>query len=156
MILNRQREVRVTLASLGRFLGRVKSAIGGRRRGADISVCLVSEAEIKRLNRVFRGKPRPTDVLSFPAAAQHAPSGNGRARLRRAEARARSAYLGDIAISPATARRNAADNGRTLEQELRALILHGVLHLMGYDHETDSGEMEKLERRLRRRLRVRS
>jgi len=60
--------------------------------------------------------------------------------------------LGDIAISPATARRYAKKNGRKLSSELRVLILHGVLHLLGYDHETDRGEMDRVERKLRRRL----
>ena len=65
---------------------------------------------------------------------------------------AASGYLGDIAISPQTAQRNARRFGRTLPQELRILLLHGVLHLMGYDHETDRGQMERRERRLRREL----
>ena len=61
-------------------------------------------------------------------------------------------YLGDIAIAPSVARRNAPAFGRTFEKEMRILILHGVLHLMGYDHETDSGQMNRREMRLRRRL----
>jgi probable rRNA maturation factor len=61
-------------------------------------------------------------------------------------------YLGDIAISPATARRYARQNGRKLSSELRVLILHGVLHLLGYDHETDRGEMDRVERKLRKRF----
>lgn len=65
-----------------------------------------------------------------------------------------TSYLGDIAIAPAVARRNARLDGRTLDQELRILILHGILHLMGYDHETDTGQMDRREKRLRRSLRI--
>ena len=88
---------------------------------------------MKRWNRTYRGKNRPTDVLSFRF--------NGS-----------SSYLGDIAISPAIARSNAVANGRTLQNELRILILHGVLHLLGFDHEKDRGEMVRKEDRLRRKL----
>ena len=62
------------------------------------------------------------------------------------------AYLGDIAIAPETARRYAKENGRSLSNELRVLILHGVLHLLGYDHETDRGEMDRIEQKMRRRF----
>jgi len=149
MILNRQRRVPVATRPLTDFLGRVRSALclGDR----DLTVCLVSDASIARLNRSFRGKPGPTDVLSFPA--------NGHAALRRARLSTSSpsstSYLGDIAISPEAARRNAARFGRTLPQELRVLMLHGVLHLLGYDHETDRGRMDRVERRLRAELGLR-
>ena len=89
-------------------------------------------------------------MLSFPATARRRP-----VRLRRkpnAPYSAKSEYLGDIAISPATARRYAKDSGRHLGSELRVLILHGVLHLLGYDHETDCGEMDEVEQRLRKRF----
>ena len=149
MILNRQRRVPVATRPLTDFLGRVRSAL--RLGDRDLTVCLVSDASIARLNRSFRGKPGPTDVLSFPA--------NGHAALRRARLSTSSpsstSYLGDIAISPEAARRNAARFGRTLPQELRVLILHGVLHLLGYDHETDRGRMDRVERRLRAELGLR-
>lgn len=153
MILNRQRRIRVALPPLRAFLARVQRELHLRAR--EVSVCLVSDAEIARLNRSFRGKRGPTDVLSFPA------NGASRAGKRRPAARANSlriadlrmsAYLGDIAISPQTARRNARRLGRPLAAELRVLILHGVLHLLGHDHESDRGEMDRLEQRLRRRL----
>src|SRR5262249_31760969 len=107
---------------------------------AEVTVCLVSDAEIARMNQTYRRKKGPTDVLSFPAEAQ-------KQGFRRA-----GRFLRDIAISPQTAQRYARRTGRTLRGELRVLILHGVLHLMGYDHETDHGEMERLEQRLRLRL----
>jgi len=100
------------------------------------------------MNETFRKKKGPTDVLSFPSAARRRPM-----RLRRGSGAAiNGEYLGDIVISPATARRYAKKNGRKLPNELQVLILHGVLHLLGYDHEKDHGEMERMERKLRKRL----
>jgi probable rRNA maturation factor len=151
MILNRQRAVRVARRPLELFLGRVKKAL--KLGEADVSICFVSDTEIARMNEAFRKKRGPTDVLSFPAVQRRTsvrvarpPKRN---RMRKAQA---AVFLGDIAISPATARRNAKGLGRTLASELQILILHGVLHLLGYDHETDSGQMDRVEARLRRRL----
>jgi probable rRNA maturation factor len=143
MILNRQREVRVSPASLRRFLRKVEGTLRLPRDCA--AVCLIDDTQMARLNHTYRGKRGPTDVLSFPAS-----SGNGARRTGAHKDGA--ACLGDIAISPAMARRNARAYGRSLAQELRILILHGVLHLMGYDHETDHGAMERKERKLRRQL----
>jgi probable rRNA maturation factor len=151
MILNRQRAVRVARRPLELFLGRVRKELGLGE--ADVTVCLVSDAEIARMNEAYRRKKGPTDVLSFPEIDRRAAANLRRARKRssRVDAR-RGAFLGDVAISPATARRNAKQLGRTLGGELQILILHGVLHLLGYDHETDGGEMDRVERRLRQRL----
>jgi len=118
-----------------------------------VAIEFVDERRISELNARYRGRAEPTDVLSFPAVDRRAPvslprrgaSGKGR-RSKTAE------FLGDIAISPSTARRNAKKLGRTLPSELQILILHGMLHLLGYDHETDHGEMDRVETRLRRRL----
>lgn len=164
MILNRQRAVRVARRPLEAFLKRLMVELDLRSR--DLTICLVGDEEIARLNEAFRGKKGPTDVLSFPADKMRWAS-----TKRRQEIHARSAtkpegaepkrpeasqtgayYLGDIAIAPETARRYAKRNGRTLKNELRVLILHGVLHLLGYDHEADDGEMNRLERKLRRRF----
>jgi len=146
MILNRQRAARVARRPLELFLQRVKSELGLDE--AQATVRLVSDAEIARMNEMFRKKKGPTDVLSFPATARRRP-----VRMRRGSKTAKAgAYLGDIAISPATARRYARKNGRKLSSELQVLILHGVLHLLGYDHETDGGEMDRVERKLRKRL----
>jgi len=149
MILNRQRATRLARRPLELFLGRVKSELG--LQDADVTVCLVSDAEIARMNETFRKKKGPTDVLSFPAVAR------GRPRRPASEGgpykqNNHGEYLGDIAISPATARRYAKKHGRKFSSELRVLILHGVLHLLGYDHETDRGEMDRVERNLRKRL----
>ena len=146
MILNRQRAVRVSRRPLETFLRRVQKELGLGE--ASLAVCLVSDAEIARMNKTYRKKTGPTDVLSFPAIAKRA-----RGSLRAASKKKKECeFLGDVAIAPATARRYAKKNGRTLASELRVLILHGVLHLMGYDHETDTGQMDRRERRLRREL----
>jgi probable rRNA maturation factor len=143
---NRQRAVRTARGQLETFLGRVKRELGLDEAG--LTVCLVSDAEIARMNETFRKKKGPTDVLSFPTVARRRPVrlGRGPRTLKAGE------YLGDIAISPATAQRYAKKNGRKLSNELEVLILHGVLHLLGYDHETDRGEMDRVERKLRKRF----
>jgi len=148
MILNRQRAVRVAQRPLGQFLARVQREL--RITEADVTICLVSDAEIARMNQVFRKKRGPTDVLSFPAIERKKP-GPLRSRLEKRAGRARY-FLGELAISPSTARRNAKKLGRALPHELQILTLHGVLHLLGYDHEADRGEMDRIEARLRRKL----
>jgi probable rRNA maturation factor len=158
MILNRQRAVRVARPALESFLCQIREQLG--LGTADVTICLVSDAEIARMNEAFRKTKGPTDVLSFPAYERRKPTTAPRQRHAALGGRARQGsprhgperFLGDIAISPATARRNARQYGRTLPDELRILILHGVLHLLGYDHENDRGQMDRIERRLRRRL----
>ena len=125
------------------------------------TVCLVSDAEIARWNRAYRGKSGPTDVLSFAINAhktRRRRSGKGRARkgdlLDAVTTKHSEKYLGDIAIAPAVAKRNASRFGRSFDDEMRILMLHGILHLMGYDHEADDGQMERRENRLRRELRL--
>ena len=145
MILNQQQAVRAARRPLELFLRRVKNELGLDE--VDLTVCLVSDTEIARMNEMFRRKKGPTDVLSFPTAMRRRP-----VRRRRRLQTATAEYLGDIAICPATARRYAKKNGRKLSSELQVLILHGVLHLLGYDHETDRGEMDRVERKLRKRL----
>jgi len=99
-----------------------------------LAVLLTSDRELRRLNAVYRGKDSVTDVLSFPG--ERSPDG---------------AHLGDIAVSVPAARRQAARAGHSLVRELEILLLHGVLHCLGHDHEHDDGTMDRLERRLRRR-----
>ena len=120
---------------------------------AQVTVCLVSDAEIAGMNQSFRKKRGPTDVLSFPAVKLRQPSRSKRSPFSLASNPADSdTSLGDIAIAPAVAKRNAKNYGRTLPAELKILILHGVLHLLGFDHEADRGEMDRTEKKLRRRL----
>jgi probable rRNA maturation factor len=169
MIVNRQRHVRVPIKDLGEFVSRARRAL--RLPAESVTVCLVTNSEIARWNRAYRGKQGATDVLSFPAEAEKPKQRNHRTQRKQRKTRAArdrflspafptsvassassSSYLGDIAIAPAVARRNARRFGRTFGEEMRILILHGMLHLMGYDHETDSGQMERREQRLRRAL----
>jgi probable rRNA maturation factor len=106
---------------------------------SELSIRLVDDAEIAHWNARYRGRPRATDVLSFSL-------------VEGAHAERRGALLGDVVISVATAERHARALGRTLAQELDVLALHGFLHVLGYDHETDDGTMDRLEGKLRKRL----
>jgi probable rRNA maturation factor len=107
-----------------------------------VSIALVSEQRMRALNRRYRGKDRSTDVLSFPG--DRFPSTQ---RTRRTQNR----YLGEIVIARGVARRQARDAHHSELTELRVLALHGLLHLLGYDHERDGGEMRRTEQRLRRK-----
>lgn len=121
-------------AGLSRFLRRAREEVG---LVGEVDVLLTSDAEIKRLNRTFRGKNKATDVLSFPAPEEIADQ-----------------HAGDLAISLDTAARQAESFGHSLSDEIRILLLHGLLHLAGMDHEIDSGEMAEREAELRRELRL--
>jgi probable rRNA maturation factor len=124
---------------LTRFLTRAQRAVGLR---GEVTILLADDKRLKELNRSFRGKNKATDVLSFPAYHdQQNPT-------------ATEDIAGDLAISIDTAARQAAEFNHTLEDELRILILHGLLHLAGYDHEADSGEMAAQETTLRTRLKL--
>lgn len=119
----------VSPAALERFTARARRAVGLR---AQVDVLVAPNADLRRLNRRFRGQDKPTDVLSFPPAANDLP--------------------GDLAISGAIAAANARRLGHSTSDELKVLILHGLLHLAGHDHEKDSGQMRRKEDRLRRAL----
>jgi probable rRNA maturation factor len=154
MILNRQRRVRVSIDDLEKFSARVRKLL---KIPADaVTICLVSSADIAKWNRAYRGKNKPTDVLSFttdePSAKQRVRKLPRRRTSAKSDDGASRPYWGDIAIAPTIARQNARRFGRELDDELRILILHGILHLMGYDHETDRGQMERREICLRRQL----
>ena len=145
VIENRQQQVRVGICASGEFLRRVMREMGLGRNS--VSLCFVTDREMARLNQTYRKKKGTTDVLSFPSEERSRPiSVITRAKELRGE------FLGDIAISPTAARRNARSLGRSLSEEIHVLILHGTLHLLGYDHEADRGEMDRVEGRLRRRL----
>ncbi len=127
-------------AGLGRWLARMAP----RRARGTITIALVSDAQMRALNRRYRGKDYATDVLSFPVLADP-----DRPAARRRSGRGRS-HLGDIVIARGVAGRQARAAGHGTPEELRILALHGLLHLLGYDHEHDHGQMARLERRLRR------
>jgi probable rRNA maturation factor len=145
VIESRQQQVRVGIRASEEFLRRVMREMRLGRNS--VSLRFVTDREMAQLNQTFRKKKGTTDVLSFPSEERSRPvSVTTRAKELRAE------FLGDIAISPTAARRNARSLGRNLSEEVHVLILHGVLHLLGYDHEADRGEMDRVEGRLRRRL----
>jgi probable rRNA maturation factor len=152
MIVNCQRRIPLSTEPLARFCDEARRALGFSE--GSVTIRLMSDPAIARLNRDFRGKRGPTDVLSFPAKRHPARVSNRRKTSATPNDAGRD-YVGDIAISPETARRNAGRGSRTLTAELRILILHGMIHLAGYDHETDEGQMDRFERRLRRRLGLR-
>jgi probable rRNA maturation factor len=106
-----------------------------------VTVAVVSDARVRGLNRTYRGIDKATDVLSFPSPGSVV-------RPPKSDARGPEAFLGDIAIARGVARRQARAQGHSEGAEWRVLSLHGLLHLLGYDHETDRGEMRRLEQRL--------
>jgi probable rRNA maturation factor len=151
MILNRQRSVRVSTPELKKFLARALRRL--RLPAGALTVCLVESRVMARWNLAYRGKKGPTDVLSFPTNGTQGRGTDARAPKRGIVSES-NPYLGDIAIAPAVARRNATRFRRTFSEEMRILILHGILHLMGYDHEADDGQMDRREQRLRRECRL--
>jgi len=129
-VVNRQRGRKIATAPWVKRTKEMLQAMGSEN--SSVTVAFVSDSRIRELNQRFRGIDKATDVLSFPAEEER--------------------QLGDIAISIETAARQAKENGLTLNGEIAQLILHGLLHLSGYDHETDNGEMNKEELRLRKKL----
>lgn len=138
-VVNRQRLARVDRRGVARLASEMLAAID--RADAGVTVAFVRDDEIRRLNRRFRGKDSATDVLSFPAFDRHAE-----------DPVAETGNLGDVVISADTALRQARESGLSFEREVSELLIHGVLHLCGYDHESDTGEMNRLELSLRRKL----
>lgn len=132
MVIIQERVAGLSEAALAKFVARARRAAGLQ---GSVSVLVTSSRELQGLNRRFRGKNKPTDVLSFPAMPG----------LMRG-------FAGDVAISAEIAARNARRLGHTVADEIRILTLHAVLHLSGYDHEQDSGQMERKEQRLRKAL----
>lgn len=131
-VVNRQRRFKLDTEAWSTFAARALDAIGKSESSATIA--FVSDKRIRELNRQFRGVDKATDVLSFPADEEF--------------------NLGDIAVSVDTAAGQAKENGLAFDEEIAQLILHGLLHLCGHDHETDNGEMNRLELRLRTKLKI--
>jgi probable rRNA maturation factor len=136
-VINRQRRRKINAKQWRDFGEKALLAIGGDDRSA--ALVFVGDEAIKELNRQFRGQNYVTDVLSFPSKAEPFEVGNG-------------SQLGEVVISVQRAATQAKENGLSFSDEVRQLILHGLLHLCGYDHETDRGEMNRLELRLRKKL----
>jgi probable rRNA maturation factor len=121
--------------------------VAPRSARGEVTIALVSDQRIRALNRRYRRKDGVTDVLSFPALSE---AGVGRKPSRRAKRPAPSPFLGDIVIARGVAGRQARALRHSVQAELRILALHGLLHLLGYDHDRDRGEMRRLEARLLR------
>lgn len=135
-VVSRQRRKKIDCQRWQSFAKQALRAIGDDV--VDVTIAFLSNRQIKELNKRFRDIDRPTDVLSFPA------SDNFDASV--------DPNLGDIAIAVELAESQALENKLEFDREIAQLILHGLLHLHGYDHETDQGEMNRLELRLRRKL----
>lgn len=140
-IVNRQRLARIDAKRVTRLGDATLAAVG--KTGSSLTIAFVRDRIIRDLNRRFRASDRATDVLSFPR-------GNaGDEDFPGAEV---MDYLGDIVVSTDTALRQANETGLSFEREVDELVMHGVLHLCGCDHESDHGEMSRLELKLRRKL----
>ena len=131
-VVNRQRRVKIDTEAWANFGAKALEAIG--KSGSSATIAFVSDKSIRKLNHQFRGLDKATDVLSFPADEPN--------------------NLGDVAVSVETAAAQAKENRLSFANEVAQLILHGLLHLSGYDHERDNGEMNRLELRLRRKLQI--
>ncbi len=157
-VVNRQRKLTIDSARWEAFAGKALALLPeskkqkadgrgqkatskkpGSGREAGVTIAFVSDRAMRELNRMWRHQRGTTDVLSFPAEPDQFEANDS---------------LGDVVISVEQATRQARENRLTFDDEIAQLILHGVLHLCGYDHETDQGEMNRLELRLRRRLRI--
>ena len=136
-IINRQRRHKVQAKRWREFATGASKAIGAGNR--DAAIVFVSDAAMRKLNRQFRGKDSATDVLSFPSQPESFEADT-------------ETNVGEIVISLDRAQSQAKENGLTLVNEVEQLILHGLLHLCGHDHETDDGEMNRLELKTRKKL----
>ena len=136
-VVNRQRKVPIDVEHWRAFTTRASRVVPNDAAG--VTVAFVSDRAMRELNRMWRHKQGTTDVLSFPAEQDEFEKAEG-------------ARLGDVVISVEQAARQAKENGLTTDEEIAQLILHGLLHLCGYDHATDEGQMNRLELRLRRKL----
>jgi probable rRNA maturation factor len=147
LVVNLQRKVDIKDIDLRPFAAKLVSSVD-EAEGSDFSVAIISDRRMKELNQMFRGKSTTTDVLSFPNEPDEFQTLNSSNDPELSE----TVQLGDIVISVEQAAKQADENGLSLELEIKQLMLHGVLHLCGYDHETDQGEMNKRELELRDKL----
>jgi probable rRNA maturation factor len=136
-VINRQRKLPVECERWEAFVVKTLRVLPTEASG--ITIVFVSDRRMRELNRVWRGKRGTTDVLSFSPGPDEFENPGG-------------SNLGDVVISVEQAERQAKENDLSLDQEIAQLILHGLIHLCGYDHSTDKGEMDRLELRLRKKL----
>jgi len=143
-VVNRQRLARIDADRIARIADATLAEVG--KRDSTLTVAFVRDRTIRSLNNKFRGNDRVTDVLSFPARA------NGEEASGLFIEDNEPENLGDVVVSTDTAERQAGDAGHSFEREVEELVIHGVLHLCGYDHEIDRGQMNRLELKVRRKL----
>lgn len=145
------------MSAFREFAGLLSASVP-EAEGKQFAVAFVSDTRMRELNRLFRDKDATTDVLSFPFEAEEfevaAISPPDEAGAEFADDNQNRGFIGDIVISTEQAARQAQENGLSLENEIKQLMLHGLLHLCGYDHETDTGEMDAREVRLRKKLSI--
>ena len=157
-IVNAQRKIKLNLAPIREFVAELSRSVN-EAENKTLSVAFISDDRMRQLNKIFRGKDGTTDVLSFPWSEPPAVAGGLSQQIDNIQPPATADgsdwpanFLGDIVISAQQAQKQAAENGLSLEGEIKQLILHGVLHLCGYDHATDDGEMNARELELRDKL----
>jgi probable rRNA maturation factor len=141
-VVNLQRKIKIDTAIFREYVAELSASVE-EGQGNTFSVAFISDRRMKELNGLFRDKDSTTDVLSFthePDEFENTVDG--------------TSFIGDVVISVEQAQRQAKENNLNLENEIKQLILHGLLHLCGYDHETDNGEMNKRELALRRKLKI--
>ena len=143
-VVNRQRLARIDASRIARIADATLAEVG--RGDSTLTVAFVRDRTIRKLNSKFRANDRATDVLSFPAGNTGDAAGGLFIDNNLPE------DLGDVVVSTDTAQRQAVEAGHSLDREVDELVIHGVLHLCGYDHETDSGQMNRLELRVRKKL----
>jgi probable rRNA maturation factor len=139
-VIDRQRRHRIDREAIAKLSREVLDHIG--RRESTLTVIFIRDRAMRQLNRDYRGIDKPTDVLSFAYHESETFS----------EAEMEDAHLGDVVISVETAEKYAGEMGLSFDREIEHLVIHGALHLAGYDHETDNGEMKRIERKLRKEL----
>jgi len=151
-VVNLQRKIKLDLAPIRAFVADLSANVE-ESANATFTVAFIGDGRMKQLNELFRGKDTTTDVLSFPHEAEDfEDKSDGFSRSDGTPEGVTLTFLGDIVISADQAAKQASENKLTLELEIKQLILHGLLHLCGYDHETDKGEMNKRELALRKKL----
>jgi probable rRNA maturation factor len=159
-LVNLQRKVKLDTSEFRIYIGNLSSVVS-EADGKTLSVAFVSDKRMTELNKFFRGKDSTTDVLSFPhetddflSERAELSGGTSELEINPPVTTGGSDFLGDIVISAEQAERQAKENKLSLENEIKQLILHGLLHLCGYDHETDGGEMNRRELDLRKKLKI--
>ena len=150
-VINNQRKIELDAKVFQGFLEHAFATIS-EISDKSATVAFISDRRMKELNHFFRGKNSTTDVLSFPYVAEDFENPSAAPNSTEDGTDFSASNLGDIVISAEQAERQAKENGLTLENEIQQLILHGLLHLCGYDHETDDGEMNRVELKLRKQL----